>query len=143
MIAYSDKVPNLGVLVSRAFIATNASWGGYTIHWASFRSVAPYCDAYAVTVKEIDEETISIPADADFNIFERACMKACATFNASYLGVFHDDVKGTIDFDPVEVVATMAEVDKLALDHNVVGGAYHFATGNGYWPQGRPVSYAA
>jgi hypothetical protein len=143
MIAYSDKVQNLGVLVHRAFLATSESWGGYTIHWASFRSVAQKCDAYAVTVKDIGEETISIPADADYDIFEHAFMKACANFDASYLGIFHDDVKGTIDFDPVVVVATTAEVDQLAIDHNVVGGAYHFATGNGYWPQGRPVTYAA
>jgi len=51
-----------------------------------------------------------------------------------YLGVFRDDDNNRIDFDPVTIVDSEAEVDSLGAYTHAVGGAYDFATGNGHFP---------
>ena len=125
-----------------AYAETRKSWGGCTIHQVTGEWVAQGIDAYAVSIARTDAETISVPADASYAEFSEAFDKALAQFgHATYLGIFHDDEKGTVDFDPTEVVPTRADVDALAESYPVTGGAYHFQTGDGYWPNGNPSDW--
>jgi hypothetical protein len=52
----------------------------------------------------------------------------------TYLGVFHDDDNARIDIDPVTIVATADDAEKIGAYTHAIGGAYHFATGNGHFP---------
>jgi hypothetical protein len=52
----------------------------------------------------------------------------------TYLGIFHDDDNARIDIDPVTIVATPRDVESIGACTHAIGGAYHFATGNGYFP---------
>lgn len=127
-----------------AYAETQKSWGGCTINLNTLEWVPDGIDAYACAVTPsklgpngFHSGTIEIPESATFAEFEHAVSVAVGEFKgtATYLGIFHDDKKGTIDFDAVEVVATTEEVDALHKIRPVVGGAYNFATGDGYWPQ--------
>ena len=84
--------------------------------------------------------SVSIPETATYQEFAHAFTVALTRYGVSpYLGVWHDDEHHVIEFDPVDVVSTTAEVDALGAIYPVAGGAYHFATGNGYWPNGKSV----
>jgi hypothetical protein len=119
---------------ARVYIQTRVPWGGDTITIATGQSYDGPKDAYACATNN----TMSIPEDAEFDVFAEAFETALYRFmgKATYLGIFHDDDKGTIDFDAVEVVNSKEEVDALNVIRPVKGGAYHFLTGNGYWPKG-------
>lgn len=119
------------------------SWGGATVNLNTGEFVADGIDAYACAVTPdvlgpngFHAGTIEIPESATFAEFEHAVSVAVGEFKgvATYLGIFHDDKKGTIDFDAVEIVSTTDEVDALHKTRPVIGGAYNFATGDGYWP---------
>ena len=116
-------------------------WGGATINQNTGKAVPDNADAYAVATTD----TIEIPEDATYAQFARAYARAQARFGgSSHIGIFHDNAKGTIEFNGATVVKSTADVDKLWKAGNpITGGAYHFKTGNGYWPQGRPAQYAA
>ncbi len=116
-----------------AFYETKKSWGGATIGMETLDIVPDGIDAYACAVSE---HTIDIPEGPDFLAFSNAFNQAYHDFygTTTFLGVFHDDEKHIIEFDAVEIVATTADVDKLNETRPVHGGAYHFKTGNGYWP---------
>lgn len=132
----SRPFPTLGSFIRHAYNETRKPWGGATFRWSDYRMVLDGSDAYAVSIKPIDQESVIVDRDADYATFEKAFMHAATVFGGSYIGVFRDDdLGGEIHFDPVEVVGSTEEVDKLAESHPVIGGAYHFATGNGYWPE--------
>lgn len=117
-------------------------WGGLTMDTYTTFPVPDGIDAYAVSALRLDEQGISIPEYASFIEFLVAYNDAQAKFNAPYLGIFHDDSKGTIDFDPVVLAWSTEQVDTLyRLGYPVAGGAYHFTDGIGYWPGGRPAEY--
>jgi hypothetical protein len=122
-----------------AYHKVQESWGGATIRRDGFM-VADKADAYAVSVSG----TVSIHENSSFATFAAAFDGVMTNVGVGYyIGVFHDDVKRTIDFNMVTVVDSTDEVDALyAAGNPVTGGAYHFATGNGYWPQGTPSEYA-
>jgi hypothetical protein len=118
-----------------AYRRTREPWGGATVHTEFSELIPDETDAYAVTVKPPGMATVSIPENSSPAEFTAAFNRALEVFgSATYLGVFHDSGKHTVEFDPVEIVKTTDEVDEIARTHPVVGGAYHFATGNGYWP---------
>lgn len=121
-----------------AFKRCQESWGGATIRQDGYM-VPDGADAYAVAVGP----THSIHENASFATFAAAFDGIAASVDTGYfVGVFHDDVKGTIDFNMVTVVESTEEVDALyAAGNPVKGGAYHFASGDGYWPQGTPSEY--
>jgi hypothetical protein len=128
-----------------AYRRANEPWGGATIRHDGFM-VADKADAYAVAVGP----TTSVFEDASYHTFAAAFDAVVAGIdnsapkrgNANYIGVFHDDAKHTIDFNLVAVVDSTDEVDALyAAGNPIPGGAYHFATGDGYWPQGTPEMY--
>jgi hypothetical protein len=122
-----------------AYKRVQKSWGGATIRQDGYM-VPDGTDAYAVSVSP----TVSIPESASFLTFVAAFNGVMSKIDTGYyIGVFHDNVKRTIDFNMVTVVDTTAEVDALyAAGNPIQGGAYHFATGDGYWPQGTPSEYA-
>lgn len=116
--------------IADAYRASLESWGGVTIHLASMQEVTP-STGYAVAVTD----TLSIPHGSDSDTFTAAMRHALEEFTGhDYMGVFHDDEKGTVEFNGVRIVDTVAEVDELAKHFPIAGGAYEFATGNGYWP---------
>ena len=61
----------------------------------------------------------------------------------SYLGVFHDDDLNRIDIDPVTVLDSLREVETIGAYTHAIGGAYHFASGDGFWPPHVPENAAA
>jgi len=125
--------------LSIAFDNCRVSWGGATIRQSDGKFYLDKSDAYAVTTGA----TVELPENVSFTEFYAAVNSVTREFpSATYIGVFHDDAKGTIDINPVEILESRAAVDEFALTHTIIGGAYHFATGDGYWPQGRPELYA-
>lgn len=123
---------------------TREPWGGATVSTATGEAVTDGTDAYAVTIKPNAVSSVILPETCTAQEFYAAWHAACDAFAfAPYIGVFHDDAKHTVELDPVIVVTTTAEVDAIAEIYPVEGGAYHFATGNGYWPAGTPALYAS
>ena len=121
-----------------AYYECRESWGGATMRQGTGEFYPDGKDAYAVTTGD----TFSINENSSLAAFMRAVDKVAEDYpDATYIGVFHDDVKHTIDVNPVEVLNSRDEVDAFAETHTITGGAYHFATGDGYWPQGRPAEY--
>lgn len=115
------------------------SWGGATVMANNGQLLPEGITGYVFSVGP----TLSIPEDADYFQFRGACAQL-QEFNpdAVYFGFFHDNAKGTIDLNPVMYVKTRAEVDAAyTAGHAMPGGAYELATGDGYWPQGRPDAY--
>jgi hypothetical protein len=113
------------------------SWGGATVNQVTGKEVPQGADKYAVATTA----TTTLPENATYDQFKSAVDNVVSQGNSKYVGVFHDDVKGTIDINGA-TVTTKAGVDRLyAAGNPVTGGAYHFATGEGYWPQGRPAQY--
>ena len=123
-----------------AFDAAQESWGGATIDARTGEFLASDADRYALTVKDPGFETVSVPEGASKAEFEAAMTEARDKFRPilerrdHYLGVFHDDDLGRIDFDPVTVVDTLEQVETIGAATRAIGGAYNFADGNGYWP---------
>jgi hypothetical protein len=123
-----------------AFDAAQASWGGATINARTGEFLASDADRYALTVKESGMETVTVPEGASKAKFETAMTEARNKFRPilerrdHYLGVFHDDDLGRIDFDPVTVVDSLDKVETIGAATRAIGGAYNFADGNGYWP---------
>jgi hypothetical protein len=111
-------------------------WGGATIDMRAGDIVDITGEGYAFSAKPTGVNTLSIPETASFEEFRSAWFEALDMFAgmADYLGIFHNDNKGTIDFDPTIVVKTRAEVDQYAKIFPILDGAYEFHTGNGYYP---------
>lgn len=116
-----------------------APWGGFTLDTATGDPVTP-ATGYAVAVTD----TLSIAEDASYAQFVSALDQAMAEYgHLPYVGVFHDDTRHAVEFDGVVIVPDKAGVDALyAAGYPVAGGAYDFATGDGYWPAGTPAQYA-
>ena len=123
-----------------AYERCQESWGGATLCVTTNQFVPDDAIGYVFATGD----TIEILQESDFSVFSEAIAKLTANNpDAEYFGFFHDDVKGTIDLNPVSYVKTRAEVDDAYANGNPIdGGAYELATGNGYWPQGRPDLYA-
>lgn len=122
-----------------AFHATRAPWGGMTTNARTGDDLAPDADAYALTVRAPGEAPVSVPASAGFGAFCRAMNRARRTYarslsrSGAYLGVFHDAESGMVDIDPVHVAYSLSEANDVGAFTRAPGGAYHFATGDGYW----------
>jgi hypothetical protein len=135
-----------------AWQKTRESWGGVTINShtgedpssgkdlgaaeAKRQGVGHGLDRYAVTARQPGQEQISVPENVSRHQFGGAMDKARESYpqlgnRGHHLGVFHDDEKGTIDIDPVVVVRTRDMADAVGAASHSVGGAYHFASGNG------------
>jgi hypothetical protein len=123
-----------------AWAEVQKSWGGMTVDAHTGRALPDGADKYALSVKPPGIETISVPEGAGQAQFERAMDEALVKFRPllehknSYLGIFHDDEHNRIDIDPVTVVGSTHEVEAIGSYSHNIGGAYHFKTGDGYFP---------
>jgi len=112
-------------------------WGGATIDPRTGGELPQGADVYALSV---NRETMSIRERATWQEFDAAMDTARGRYAAelarggTYLGVFHDDDNARIDIDPVTIVATSDDAEKIGAYTHAIGGAYHFATGNGHFP---------
>lgn len=124
---------------TKAYHATRKSWGGQTINPATGNPVSP-AKGYSISIRNPGQPTVAVAPDASRLEFNQAMDKAKADFaeqlagSKTYLGVFKDDDNNVIDIDPVTIVETPEEVDSLGAYTHAVGGAYDFATGDGYFP---------
>jgi hypothetical protein len=115
-------------------------WGGVTIDPRSGRALAQGADLYALTANPGKIDRVSIGEHATWDEFAEVMDTARGKYageltrGGTYLGIFHDDLHNRIDFDPVTIVATPADVESIGAYTHAIGGAYHFATGNGYFP---------
>jgi hypothetical protein len=133
---------NWEAIKGHAYEESQKDWGGVTIDprtGADFKPPKQESGPYAISVRNPGQDTISIPSNATREQFDAAMEQAKASYSQlgakdHYLGVFHDNDKGTIDFDPVLIVNTPAQVEAVGAYTKSIGGAYDFATGNGYFP---------
>lgn len=131
---------NWNLVVDHAHKASQEEWGGTTIdsHYGAPR--AQGSDEYAITVRDPDHPGISVKPGASREHFADAMGRAREEYGhilsrpGHNLGVFHDADKGTVDIDPVLTVKNRADVESIGAYTRAVGGAYHFKSGDGYWP---------
>lgn len=123
-----------------SYAEARKSWGGATIDAHTGKALESDADAYAITVKPNGLSSVSVPENADYREFDNAMNTALKRFGGQlaqqqhYLGVFHDDDEGRIDIDPVVVVHSLQEVEEIGAYTHAIGGAYHFKSGDGFWP---------
>lgn len=131
---------NWDTIKQTAFEETRKSWGGLTVDAHTGQPLVGTEDKYALTVKDPDQRMISVAETASYDQFAGAMEAARSRFEDQlsqrdhYLGVFHDDDHHRIDIDPVIIVSTPREVETIGAYTHATGGAYHFASGDGYWP---------
>lgn len=116
------------------------SWGGATIDAHTGVALPDGADKYALTVKPHGLKPVSIhenPTEAEFSAAmdrAREQFRGELEKGSHYLGIFHDDDEGRIDIDPVVVVDSLHEVETIGSYTHAIGGAYHFKSGDGFWP---------
>lgn len=112
-------------------------WSGATVDPRTGTEVPQGADRYALS---ITPDTLSISEHATRAEFDAAMDIARGKYAAelarggTYLGVFHDDYHARIDIDPVTIVDTPDDAEKIGAYTHAIGGAYHFATGTGHFP---------
>lgn len=133
-------------VLNRAYASVQHPWGGMTINPETGRDIRLATSSgirregpFALSVKNPDQHTIEIPINAPQTVFNKAMADAVKAFpqltgRDHYLGVFRDEDKGTIDFDPVAIVDTKLQAEALGAYTNAIGGAYDYATGDGVPP---------
>jgi hypothetical protein len=141
-----DKAPVTGLdrnwpaVKENAWAEVQKSWGGATISAQTGQPLPQGADRYALTVRPAGMADVSVPETASKDEFYAAMDRALAEYRSQlelgqrYLGVFHDDDLHRIDIDPVLVVDTTHEVETIGAFTHAIGGAYHFKSGDGYWP---------
>lgn len=123
-----------------AAVKAHKSWGGETWDAHTGRAVDPHADRYALTMRTPGKEPLHLPEDASDADIATAMDEARRRFadelsvQGAHLGIFHDDDLHEIDIDPVLVVDSLDDVETIGAYTHAVGGAYHFADGDGYWP---------
>lgn len=126
--------------VYSAWHATRKPWGGITVDAHTGKHVSPTADAYALTVRDPGTDSVHVDPEASREEFERAMKTARKRFAkilsrpGSHLGVFRDEDTNSIDIDPVLVTPSLDDVHDIGAYTHAVGGAYHFKSGDGYWP---------
>jgi hypothetical protein len=131
---------NWDSLVKHAYNATRQPWGGATINAHTGVPLTGTEDAYALTARDPGKSSISIHPNASPEEFGQAMSQARQQFAPElsrpghHLGVFRDEDKGTIDFDPSYVTNDPKHIETVGAYTHAVGGAYHFKSGDGFWP---------
>lgn len=141
-----DKAPITGLdehwpeIKAKTYVKVQDPWGGATIDAHTGQALETDADKYALSVKPKGMNTVSVPETASETEFNAAMDRALSSFRPAlerrgfHLGIFHDDDNNRIDIDPVAVVGSIAEVETLGAYTHAIGGAYHFRTGDGFWP---------
>lgn len=115
-------------------------WGGATINAATGAPIEGQPDLYALTAKEPGMQTVSIPINAQREHFMSAMDEARRRFAHlleranHHLGIFRDEDVNRIDFDPVLVTDNLPDAEAIGAHTRNIGGAYHFQSGDGFWP---------
>jgi hypothetical protein len=125
----------------RAWNATREPWGGGTYSPRTGRPVE-YTgkDKHALTVREPDQSPITVAPEMGREHFDAAMDQARDQYAGKlqranhFLGAFHDADQKRIDIDPVAVVSGRRKSQNIMAATHAVGGAYHFASGDGVWP---------
>jgi hypothetical protein len=119
---------------SWAYNETRKNWGGVTID-SRTGDVVSRDSGYAVSAKMPGERSIACPFNISEAGFQNVLTRARNEYSAApYLGIFHDDETGTIEFDPVVIVETKRDARDIGTYTEALGGAYDFTTGNGVFP---------
>lgn len=132
--------PRFKQIVDDAYDASREPWGGVTVSSHTGQHVPDKADVYALTMRDPGMPTVSVSPSADREAFEQAMDEARHRYASilerpgSHLGVFHDADLDRIDIDPVLITPSLADVEDIGAYTHAVGGAYHFASGDGYWP---------
>jgi hypothetical protein len=122
-------------------------WGGATINAATGAPIQGNEDLYALTAKPPGEQTLSIPINASRDHFMSAMDEARKRYAHlleranHHLGIFRDEDVNRIDFDPVVTTNNQRDAEAIGAHTRNVGGAYHFASGDGFWPPHVPESH--
>lgn len=134
---------------SHAYAATRSSWGGGTYNPRTGNPVDFHePDKHAVTVREPGQSPVTVPDHVNADQFGQAMEHAKSKFANQlstpqhYMGVFRDDDLHEVHMDPVVVTQDRNhdegqgrfKAQAIAAATHSVGGAYHFASGNGVWP---------
>jgi hypothetical protein len=127
-------------LTDEAYDSTRQPWGGLTVDAHTGKHVAPDLDAYALTMRDPTHPSVHIDPKASREDFDNAMDEARKRFAeelsrpGAHLGVFYDEDTNSIDIDPVLVTDSLSDVHDIGAFTHAVGGAYHFKSGDGYWP---------
>jgi hypothetical protein len=131
---------NWDSVVATAHEASREPWGGVTVNPRSGKPISTSGNKYAITAREPGMDTVSVEPSAPPEEFRGAMGEARQRYGEilsrknHHLGVFHDADKGAIDIDPVVIVNNRKDVEEIGAHTRAVGGAYHFKSGNGFWP---------
>lgn len=135
-----DDDDRFAEIVVKSWLAVQAPWGGATWDSHTGEAVEDGADRYAISARSPGVESVRIPEDATEAQFTSAMHEARARFadvlqtTGAALGIFHDDDEHRIDIDPAIVVDSVEAVEQIGAYTHATGGAYHFATGNGFFP---------
>jgi len=127
-------------LLEICYAEAQKPWGGVTIDSHTGARVQSDADRYAISVKTPCQESVTVPEAASRELLAQALADARIRFVVQlaradhHLGVFHDNDLRRIDIDPVLVVESLQQVETVGAYTRAVGGAYHFASRNGYFP---------
>lgn len=127
-------------IVEEAHRAVQEPYGGLTVGARSGRVRSPNTRGYAITSRPPGAPEVSVPVGAPKEVLESAMRQARQEYDrplrmqGAHLGVFHDADKGTIDVDPIVIVHNRRQVEELGAFTRATGGAYHFRSGQGFWP---------
>jgi hypothetical protein len=120
-----------------AYAEVSKPWGGATFDPRTGTELPQGPDRYALS---ITLDTMSVAEHATRAEFDGAMDSARVKYAAelarsgTYFGVFHDDYHNRIDIDPVTVVDSPGDAERIGAYTHAIGGAYHFASGNGHFP---------
>lgn len=127
-------------IVNDAYTSSREPWGGMTVDAHTGKHVPADADKYALTAREPGMEGVHVSPKASREEFSRAMETARKRYKSilarpgHHLGVFHDEDTNTIDIDPVLVTDRLEDVHDIGAYTRAVGGAYHFKSGDGFWP---------
>lgn len=118
----------------RAYQSAQAEWGGETIDPVTGKNYDPSnteTGSYAVTVRNPNQPTISVPENATQEQFNAAMDRAKEAYGQlehpdHYLGVFHDNDLGRIDFDPVLIADSAKDAQDIGAYTGSKGGAFTY-----------------
>lgn len=142
---------NLTAASNQAYAATREPWGGTTINPRTGNSVDFHePDKYALAARDPGQQPEVMASSANQQQFREHMGNAVTKFSGNlqrgshYLGVFHDSDKHTVEIDPSVVVGDPGRkhrqekgaeaASEIMAARHTLGGAYHFASGNGLFP---------
>ena len=138
-------------MVDHAYQATREPWGGATYNPRTASPVDFHRpDKFALTVREPHEQPVTVHPAASREQFGHMMEQARSEYGSRlthgqhYLGVFHDADAKRIDIDPTVVTRDpggkhrmekgLQQAQEIMAATHALGGAYHFKSGDGFWP---------